>query len=353
LTFSGSTSGSGNGFIIYDVAPNPGEARNGSITIADQVIPINQQGSITPGCSYTISQPSPAIVIATGGSGTLTITAPANCAWSVYTNAGWAQVDPIAGAGTATVKYNVFPNFRTGTRTATITAAGQNRTVAQDAGTGNGNERFVQLLYFSFLGRLPNASDLALQASQLTAGTPRGELIMSFFNALEFNQGGRFIAGLYVGLLDRDAEYDGWLFQRNSLATGVVTQEKLVTNFLNSAEYKLRFGTPDNAEFVRLLYRHVLGREATQAEIDLQVGSLTNNSFTRLSMANFFLNSNEFKLATGPRLTAFLLYATLLQRDPGLAEFETRVEELRSGQKTARQIVDELIATTEFNENLM
>ena len=49
-------------------------------------------------------------------------------------------------------------------------------------------------------------------------------------------RGGRFIAGLYVGLPGRDAEYDGWLFQRNALATGGATPPGLVLNFLNSSD---------------------------------------------------------------------------------------------------------------------
>jgi hypothetical protein len=355
VTLSGATSGSGNGFVVYDVAPNPGEARSGSVTVAGQVIPVGQQGSVTPGCSYTVSQPAVPAIAPIGGAGSFTISTGSNCTWSVYTNAGWAQVFPVTGSGPATVavSYNAFPNFRTAARTATITAAGQTRTVTQGAGVGTSNERLVQLIYFSFLGRLPSASELSFQVSQLNSGTPRGDLIMSFFNSEEFNQAGRFIDGLYVGLLDRDAEYDGWLFQRNALATGGITQAKLVQNFLESAEYALRFGAPDNAEFVRLLYRHIFGREASQQEVDLQIGSLNSGSFTRLSMATFFLNSQEFRIGTGPRLSAFLVFATLLQRDPSLAEFETRIAELSSGQKTVRQIVDEIVATAEFNGTLL
>jgi hypothetical protein len=362
ITFSGPSSGMGDGFLLYTVAPNPGVARNGSITIAGQVIPIQQAGSIAAGCTYTVSQPTAPNVGASGGVGSLTITpsAPA-CTWSVYTDVGWAQVFPVSGMGTATIDYTLFPNFRTVQRTATITAAGQARPVTEAAGTGTADQRFVQLTYFSFLGRLPSQQELDFQTAQLTGGTPRASFIMNFFNAEEFNQGGRFIAGLYVGLLDRDAEYDGWLFQRNALATGVVKQTAtagpppksgLVDNFLAGAEYGLRFGNPDNAQFVRLLYRHILLREASQSEVNTQVTSLTNGSFTRVSMANFFLNSAEFRAGSGPRLSAFLLYATLLQRDPTLAELSTRINEIASQSKTVAAIVAELLASPEFNANL-
>jgi hypothetical protein len=132
-------------------------------------------------------------------------------------------------------------------------------------------------------------------------------LIKRFMAAPEFNNGGRFVAGLYAGLLDRDAEYSGWLFQRNALATQAVTLRQLVVNFINSAEWRLKFGSPDNAAFVRLLYRKVLLREPAQPEVDFHVSTLTSAFADRVQMAANFLNSIEFRNGTGPRLTAFLL----------------------------------------------
>lgn len=48
-------------------------------------------------------------------------------------------------------------------------------------------------------------------------------MVSNFVTSSEFNLGGRFTAGLYVGILARDAGYSGWLFQRNALATGLVS----------------------------------------------------------------------------------------------------------------------------------
>lgn len=41
-------------------------------------------------------------------------------------------------------------------------------------------------------------------------------------------------------------------------------------------------------------------------------------------MAGSFLNSAGFRIGTAPRLTAFLLYATILGRDPDAAEMADR-----------------------------
>jgi hypothetical protein len=48
---------------------------------------------------------------------------------------------------------------------------------------------------------------------------------MGFLNSLEFNLGGRFVAGLYVGLLDRNAEFGGWQFQRDAKGRGDISPQ--------------------------------------------------------------------------------------------------------------------------------
>jgi hypothetical protein len=152
-----------------------------------------------------------------------------------------------------------------------------------------------------------------------------------------------------VGLLARDAEFSGWQFQRNALRSGVVALDPLVANFLTSQEYLLRFGSPSNAEFVRLLYRHVLLREGAPAEVALQQQALATVS--RAQLATAFLNSAEFRAGTGSRLTAFLLYSTILLRDPAVWEREAAAARLVAAIPLS-QLVAELLAGPEFTNLL-
>jgi hypothetical protein len=348
ITISGASSGAGNGYVTYNVSANPGLARSGSITVAGQTIPLTQTGSVVGGCTYVGSAPSGTAPV-TGNTGSSSISTAGNCAWEAYSNASWLQPYPISGTGTTTITYTAFPNFSTAARTGVITAGGQTYTVSQPGNSLSANERFVQLLYHSFFGRLPSPAEVQFQITQgLNQGATRGQLVRNFFGSEEFNVGGRFVAGLYVGLLDRDAEYGGWLFQRNALSTGIVTRASLVTNFLSGQERIGKFGNPDNANFVNLLYRYVLLREATVAEVDFQAGVLNSGSSTREIMAAGFLDSAEFRGGTGPRLTAFLLYATLLQRDLSVQEFNQRVQEI-SGGTDILTIINQIVSSTEFN----
>jgi uncharacterized repeat protein (TIGR02543 family) len=282
-----------------------------------------------------------------GVTGSLTITTtPAGCSWTAGSSASWVQVYPLAGSGNAALQYTIYPNFRSSGRTASIVVNSATKTVAQAAAVGTYNERLAGLIYFNFFGRLPAANELALQAGVLNSGTHPADLVNSFFQTAEFNLGGRFIAGLYVGLLNRDAEFSGWQFQRNAVSTGVVSPNQLVSNFLSAAEYKLAYGEPDDVGFVRLLYRYVLLREASQPEVNVQAGAL-QAGLTRVQLATNFLNSGEFRTGTGPRLTAFVLYACTLLRDPTTAERDSIISDLQAS-VPIRTVIAGLLAKAEF-----
>jgi len=267
------------------------------------------------GCSFTLSTYSLSVPWQ-GAKGTVQLTASSpGCPWTSYSTTNWAQRYPHSGTGSAAIEYTIYPSFNTGGRTAIFYIANLALSVTQAPNPMlEEDRRFVTLLYFGFQGRVPSQGEIDFQYNALLGGLSRADLAMNFFNSDEFNNGGRFISGLYVGILGRDAEFAGWLFQRSAYLSGIVTQMQLVSNFLGSLEYQLKYGTPPNDEFVRILYRNVLRREPSQAEVDFQVAALQSGT-SRTQLAWGFLNSAEFRQNSGPRLTAFLQYACLLLRD--------------------------------------
>lgn len=350
-SISGTASGTGPGSVRVSFSGNPGLARTGSVAVGGQSVALSQSGSIMQGCTYALSSSS-ASVPASGTNSTFTVTTTGSCTWEAYSNASWLQVFPLSGTGNSTVFYSVYPNFTTAQRSATITVGGRPFTVTQAPNTLNADQRFVQLIYFSFFGRLPSASEMEFQISNGLSGNPKdyAGLTMNFLNSQEFNLGGRFVAGIYVGLLDRDPEFGGYQFQRNAYTSGQISPEALVNNFLTSSEYSLRFGSPTPQQFVQYLYQYVLLRTGSAAEINGQVNQLQpNGPLTRAGLAINFLNSTEFRQGTGPRLTAFLLYATLLLREPSAAEKAVRIPELTgASQAKIKQIAAGIIQSGEF-----
>jgi hypothetical protein len=353
ILITGTGTGTGTGAITYTVGVNTGAARTGFISVGGQKFTLTQAAAPVPGggCVYPI--PQAAIFAGGGGTGTFVVgTSTPGCTFTVTSNVPWIQVFPTGGTNTATVSYTVYPNFGTNARSGTITVNNlAPLVVSQSSAALTEPQRFVTLAYFSFFGRYPSQGEIDFQANALAGGLSRADLIFNFFNSIEFNAGGRFVSGLYVGLLNRNAEFGGWLFQRNALARGGATPDGLVSNFINSAEYMLKNPNQTPEQFVTLLYIQVLGRTPSQDEVNFQAAAL-NAGLSRVALATSFLNAPEFRLGTDARLNAFLLYATLLSRDASVPELQNRMIQLGAG-TPLQSIIADFLGSVEFQGRLL
>jgi len=124
-----SGSGTGNGTMTYSVAANAGiTSRTGSMTIAGKTFTVTQSGV---SCTYSITPTSNAI-IASGGNGSVSVTALSGCVWTATSNASWITITSgSSGNGNGTVAYSVAQNTSTSSRTGTLAIAGQTFTITQ------------------------------------------------------------------------------------------------------------------------------------------------------------------------------------------------------------------------------
>jgi Viral BACON domain len=83
-------------------------------------------------CTYSIS-PARATFQSAAGSGSVSVTAGAGCAWTAVSNASWISITSGAnGIGNGTVQYSVAPyTGRARNRNGTMTIAGQTFSVKQ------------------------------------------------------------------------------------------------------------------------------------------------------------------------------------------------------------------------------
>ncbi len=133
VTITQGASGSGAGEVRYTVAPNTSAgSRAASLSVAGLTFSITQSGATPPACSYSIS-PASASIASGGGTGAVSISAGAGCAWTAASSVGWIRITSGAsGSGNGTVNYTVDPN--TGeARAGTMTIAGRTFTVSQAA----------------------------------------------------------------------------------------------------------------------------------------------------------------------------------------------------------------------------
>ncbi|HKR00997.1 MAG TPA: M36 family metallopeptidase [Pyrinomonadaceae bacterium] len=94
-------------------------------------------------CTYSIS-PTSASQPATGGTGSVSVTAGTGCSWTAVSNATFITITAgSSGSGNGTVSYSVAANTATTSRTGTLTIAGQTFTVNQAGTSGGGTELII------------------------------------------------------------------------------------------------------------------------------------------------------------------------------------------------------------------
>ena len=130
ITITSGQAGSGNGEVVFSVAPNFGSAtsRTGTLTIAGRTFTVTQAG-----CTLSVS-PTSRTVPAGGVAGSVaSVSAPAGCAWTAASNDQWIAItsDP-GGTGNGQVAFTVAANVNnTSARMGTLTIAGRTFTVTQ------------------------------------------------------------------------------------------------------------------------------------------------------------------------------------------------------------------------------
>ena len=84
-------SGSGTGIVEFQVGVNTGAAQTAVLTIAGQSFLVTQAAVGTIGCTYAIS-PTAVSVDATGTTGTVNVSAQAECGWTSSSNVSWITI---------------------------------------------------------------------------------------------------------------------------------------------------------------------------------------------------------------------------------------------------------------------
>jgi len=128
ITLTSVTAGTGNGSVAFNVAPNTGAARVGTLTIASQTLTVSQAP-----CVYSINPTNQSVGAATAVGISVTVATLSSCQWSASSNVSWLIItSATSGTGNGAVAFSVVAN--TGpARTGTLTIAGQTETITQAA----------------------------------------------------------------------------------------------------------------------------------------------------------------------------------------------------------------------------
>jgi WD40 repeat protein len=126
ITFTGPTSGTGNGTVNF-TAHGGGSYMDGLVIVAEQTFVVRLGPSP---CTYTVN-PSSATWSAAGGTGSVGVQTPSGCGWTASSNDAWITITRISrdnGGGGLT--YSIGPTDAP--RTGSLTVAGQTVTIEQN-----------------------------------------------------------------------------------------------------------------------------------------------------------------------------------------------------------------------------
>lgn len=159
----------------------------------------------------------------------------------------------------------------------------------------NRPSRFISRCYDSILARPANGGEISGWLEELVraggaAAGPRESVALGFFSSDEARA--RRLRTYYERFLGRagsPAEIEGWVAHMKA----GTSEESVRASFLGSPEYFSRNGS-DHRRFVEALYRDVLGRGASPAEIEYYATRLDAGA-SRRDVAWGFLHSTEHR----------------------------------------------------------
>ena len=105
----------------------------------------------------------------------------------------------------------------------------------------------------------------------------------------------------------------------------------MADSFASSNEFKRKYGTLTNRQFVTRIYTDVLGRTADQAGVDYWTKKLDTKSRTRGGVMVGFSESNEYKRKQAENTDVSVGYIFLLGRVPTAPESTDWVTRQKAG----------------------
>jgi hypothetical protein len=218
------------------------------------------------------------------------------------------------------------------------------------AATEKGARLFVRQQYRDFLGREADAGGINFWVPAIfREEVERSALAAAFINSGEFLQVSGAITRLYLGTFTRLPDFAGWQFFAREVISGRQNLAQVAAQFAISSEFVARYGQLSDPDFVRQLYRNILGREAEPEGVTFWTGELAR--LGRGGMLLAFTESAEYQRSNQATVFVFGAYAGMLRRVPdseGLAFWAGEV-----GRGRAASLAALFIASQEYRSRFV
>ena len=169
-----------------------------------------------------------------------------------------------------------------------------------------------------------------LAVTQLVPGSKaHAESIASTLASEEYRTLAEPVARLYFAFFDRAADYEGFNYYLEERDAGL-TLEAMAEQFAGSDEFRLRYGTLDNAAFFDRVYRNVFDGVADASLRSAWIAQL-DAGMSRGQLMVAFSESNAFRAATSNEVFVTMAFAEALGREPDPAGLARWVRFLDAG----------------------
>lgn len=220
------------------------------------------------------------------------------------------------------------------------------------------NILFVRRQYRDFLGRVADDEGLAFWSDHLTRlRWNQARVVESIYNSDEVqNRGIAVIVRFYYAALYRRPDYDGLAAHTSSLyAEGNHTDNlyrrlgDIGMNFVDSSEFRSRYGNLDNKAFLVHVYRNMLNREPDEIGLQDWLRYL-DSGHTRGEFLRDFVLAAEIKNRFRNETLVSTVYAAMLKCQASDVNYITWIKNLRSGW-TAEAFINEVMKDKNYQNS--
>jgi len=169
----------------------------------------------------------------------------------------------------------------------------------------------------------------------------------------------QFVKRFYTELLTRTPEEGGYNYWAEELSSKDMSAKDIAKQFFNSDEFKSK--NLNNEDFVKIVYKVIMGREADDAGVDFWKTKL-DEGMSRDELLNSFLDANEFDalaksydIGSSDKVKDFVerFYTKALKRDADPNGSGYWSKELKEARKSAKEVAKQFFSSDEFkNQNL-
>lgn len=187
-------------------------------------------------------------------------------------------------------------------------------------------EPFVRQGFRDVLFREGTAGEVRLWETALRLGSVTPEQFVSELFRGEGAGTVQQVTRLYFAALGRLPDRPGLAYWTNRRKAGAPL-DVLAAQVIASREFTVRFGAPDHAGFVGLLYQNVLGRAPDAPGRTYWVDALASGRWSRTRVLLHFSESNENRVRTAARVESAVLHLGLWVAAPTAeeaADWQTR-----------------------------